>query len=271
MGIALVVGALSTVRVSDDWKTRISWPSGSRAAVGLQGDIVTSGPAPDAPLQSASLTKLITALVVLAHDPIGPTDTGWIYPIEAADIARSHALADQGLQTAPVVEGAPLSQREALEMMLVGSAADYTEMLVTRTFGSVDAFLGATETWLAQHDLTDTHVVDPVGMDAANTTTVSDILRIARIAHEHPVVSEIAGTKVATAVDGSPIPNTNPLLGVDGVDGLKTGSLDGAYSLIVTAPVHGHDAFVLVWDAASSAQREADAVRVLASLRAALE
>jgi D-alanyl-D-alanine carboxypeptidase (penicillin-binding protein 5/6) len=185
----------------------------------------------DGPLPIASISKLITALVVLDKKPLADTtDPGPTITFSRAD----HALYDEyyvlGATIAAMPTGSSMSQRQALEAMLIVSACNYAEAVSTWAFGSQGAFLQATRTWLAANGLTATTIVEPTGIDARNVSTPADMIALARIAMANPVIAQIVGT---TALNVPNIPstlNTNTLLGVEGITGLKTGTLEGSGS-----------------------------------------
>ncbi|WP_217993945.1 hypothetical protein, partial [Bacillus sp. AFS001701] len=64
----------------------------------------------------------------------------------------------QGATIAPMPTGTSMSLHDALAAMLIPSASNYAEALSSRIFGSQDAFLGATRTWLSGHGLTGTTI-----------------------------------------------------------------------------------------------------------------
>jgi len=175
----------------------------------------------------ASISKLITALVVLDAKPLVDTaDQGPTITFSAAD----HALYDQyyvlGATIAVMPTGSRMSERDALEAMLVISASNYADAVSTWAYGSRSAFLRATREWLAANGLTRTTIVEPTGIDPRNVSTPTDLIALGKIAMANPVIAQIVGTPV---LDVPPIPageNTNELLGLHGVTGIKTGTLE---------------------------------------------
>jgi D-alanyl-D-alanine carboxypeptidase (penicillin-binding protein 5/6) len=200
------------------------------------GGVWVSGGGDD-PRPMASISKLITALVVLEAKPLAdPTDPGPTITFDAAD----HALYDKydvlGATIAAMPSGSSMSQRQALEAMLIVSASNYAEAVSTWAFGSQSAFLSAARNWLATNGLTGTTIVEPTGIDPRNASTPTDLLALARIAMANPVVAQIAGMPSLNVPNIPPALNTNTLLGVEGITGLKTGTLEESGSnLLFTA------------------------------------
>jgi serine-type D-Ala-D-Ala carboxypeptidase (penicillin-binding protein 5/6) len=211
------------------------------------GTWLTSGTDDARPI--ASISKLITALVVLDARPLaGPDDPGPTLTFDKA----AHDLYDkyyvQGATVAAMPIGSRLSERDALAALLIPSASNYAEAVSTWAFGSQTAFVAAARSWLAAHGLAHTRLVEPTGIDRRNTSTPSDLLALGRIAAAHPVVSALTATRTAVLGDIGAVSNTNALLGVDGITGLKTGNLgEGTHNLLYTATLDvGAEAPLLV-------------------------
>ncbi|MHC3000073.1 D-alanyl-D-alanine carboxypeptidase family protein [Microbacterium sp. HJ5] len=189
------------------------------------------------PRPIASLTKLITALVILDAKPLaGPADPGPTITFTKA----AHDLYDKyyvlGATIVSMPTGSSMSQRDALATMLVPSASNYAEAVSTWAFGSQWAFLEATRRWLAEHGLTGTTVVEPTGISPQNTSTPADLMALARLAAADPVIADLVGKSSVRVPGHNPFANTNTLLGTSGVTGLKTGNLGaGTYNLLYTA------------------------------------
>ena len=185
----------------------------------------------------ASISKLITALVILEARPLaGADDPGPTITFDEA----AHDLYDeyyvQGATIARMPTGSSMSQRDALATMLIPSASNYAEAVSTWVFGSQGAFLDATRRWLATHGLASTTIVEPTGISARNTSTPSDLLTVARLAAADPVIAQIVAMPSLTLPGPGVMSNTNVLLGHGGITGLKTGNLgENSYNLLYTA------------------------------------
>lgn len=263
---SVITVAIIAASVPKSWQSSVPWPTSAHAAI-TWGDQTSYSPGTEERSGTlASLTKLVTALVILDEAPLEPGQAGWLFPWSASDSASSEALQAAGAQVAPTVDGAEISERQALELALVGSAGNYADFAALRTFGSEPQFLDATRRWLESHDLQSTTVVDASGLSPMNISTGRDLVEILRLATQHPVISEIAALPATVAPDGTVVATSNPLLGLDGIDGLRTGTLD-TFSIAITADAAGERATILVWNAATPTQRDLDAVRLLTWLR----
>jgi D-alanyl-D-alanine carboxypeptidase (penicillin-binding protein 5/6) len=122
--------------------------------------------------------------------------------------------------------GLQLTELEAMEVALIPSANNYAASLSTWAYGSQAKFLVAAHAWLKKNGLTSTTFIEPTGIDPANTSTASDLVALGKLAHANPVLAQITSTKKLTVAGVGTIKNTNGLLGLGGVTGLKTGTLD---------------------------------------------
>ena len=180
-----------------------------------------------APRPIASITKVVTALVVLSAMPItegdGPTRT-----LTALDAAYYDDAVANAESRVPAPEGSVITERDAIEAMIVSSSANHARMLVDWAFGSQDAFVAAAQAWVAAQGLIETTIVEPTGADPGNRSTVPELIRIGELALADPVLAGIMAQPTADLPDVGPISSTNGLLGIDGIDGIKTGTLDEA-------------------------------------------
>ena len=200
-------------------------------AVGFPGVLASSGTVDALPI--ASITKVITALVVLETKPIAAGEAGPEVRFSAADEGFYNRQLAQNGSVHSVRSGQVMSQFQLLEVVLIASANNYAQSLVAWAFGSESAFLDATRDWLAANGLTTTTITDASGILPTNTSTASDLVELAKLAVANPVVSQIMAMQNAEIPELGTIKNTNQLLGIDGVDGIKTGTLDEAGSCLL--------------------------------------
>jgi D-alanyl-D-alanine carboxypeptidase (penicillin-binding protein 5/6) len=136
------------------------------------------------------------------------------------------------------VAGTTLTEKQALEAMLVPSANNYAISLANWAYGSMPAYLTAADTWLAKHHLTGTRVADASGFNPQSVSTTTDLIEIGKMVLAEPTLASIVSTAQDTLPSAGTIKNTNALLGTDGVDGIKTGSTSQAgYCLMFSAKI----------------------------------
>lgn len=204
----------------------IGWPgygASALGAVGFDGVLAHHGSSGALPL--ASITKIVTALVVLGKKPLDAGSDGPTVTMSSSDIGYYTAALAQYGQVLPVQSGWTFSERQLLQLMLIHSANNYAQSTAVWAYGSMDAFLAAARSWLSDHGLTSIKLYDATGLDARNVGTAADLVELGRIALADPVVSAITSTRHLTLPHVGVVSNTNDLLGVDGVIGIKTGTL----------------------------------------------
>jgi D-alanyl-D-alanine carboxypeptidase (penicillin-binding protein 5/6) len=193
-------------------------------AVGYPGVLAQNGATK--PLPMASITKVITALVVLDRHPLTLGESGPTATMTAADAALYGTYLAQNGTVSTVRAGMTFTQRQLLELTLIKSANNYTTSMAVWAFGSQAAFVDAARAWLGEHKLDQIVITEPTGIDRSNVAPVDQLIELGRIALEHPVIAQIVASKQADVPPFGVLPNTNLLLGRDGVDGIKTGTLD---------------------------------------------
>ncbi len=184
--------------------------------------------APDAPLPPASLTKLMTALLVLeAAPPAG----AWV-PVSAR--AARETGSRLGLRA-----GEALTVEAALEATLVASANDACLALAEHVGGSAPAFVARMNARAAQLGLSATHFRNPCGHDApGHVSSARDLLRLTRAALAHPEFRRLVAVERATvATRGGralELRTHNLLLGrLTGALGVKSGYTAAAGRCVV--------------------------------------
>ena len=186
----------------------------------------------------ASISKVVTALVVLDAKPLDPGEDGPSIAFNA-EMQGLYAkyLAVNG-EVAPMSAGLKLSEHQTMQVMLMKSANNYAGALALWAFGSMDAYRSAAASWLDEHGLDDTVIEEPTGLDPDNESTATDLVELGQLALADPVVKEIVGTKEVRVPGVGDIENSNKLLGLDGIEGIKTGTLDEAGACLLFAATY---------------------------------
>ena len=238
--------ALSTPTVALPTQAALSLPPTMESAVSITGGddfealtgskemVGTSGG--DTALPIASISKLISALVILERKPLSSVDdAGPTLTFSKAD----HDLYDKyyvlGASIQPMKTGSQMSERDVMKTMLIVSACNYAEAVSDWAFGSQTAFLAAARKWLAANGLSHTKMVEPTGLDARNTSTPGDLITLGKLAMANPAVARIVAQRVLTGPNVQGMANTNDLLGTDGITGIKTGTLAQGSDLLFSA------------------------------------
>ncbi|NYG99951.1 D-alanyl-D-alanine carboxypeptidase [Schumannella luteola] len=198
---------------------------GAIGAIGWDGVLAQSGDGQ--PHAMASITKIITALVVLEKHPLAADEDGPSVTMTAKDVGYYSRYQAMNGSVKPVRAGAIYTERQLLELTLIESAANYAQTTAVWAYGSEEAYLAAAKDWLVAHKLTSTTVADTIGLDPGSASTATDLVELGKIALTQPALAQIVDTKKMDIPGVGEVENTNYLLGHDGVDGIKTGTLDG--------------------------------------------
>ena len=268
-----IVPQVSDLEIVATPAAEVALPSYGGSAIGdAESDHLFAGVDVDTPRPIASLTKVITALVVLHEHPIEAGTDGATLTLTAADSRLVSTYAAINGTTAPAPAGGTITQRAIIELMMVHSANNYAETLAVWAFGSVDAYLSAARQWLDERDLTAISVADTTGFSPDNRASPRSLLRLARIATADPVVAAAAALPRVTVPGIGSFPNRNLIIGVDGVTGLKTGTLRASGSSLLFAAEHAgptgeHRVVGVVLNGPDGPRVAADARALLLSVR----
>jgi serine-type D-Ala-D-Ala carboxypeptidase (penicillin-binding protein 5/6) len=242
---AVTLPAAATIALPTVGESAVSI-SGGDAYLGPTADGVFASSGGNGALPMASISKLVTAMVVLSAKPLGTSGVGPTITWDKADAALYDKYYVLNATIAAMKNGSSMTEHDAIETMLVVSACNYAEAMADWAFGSDAAFLSATRKWLKANGLTGTTMVEPTGLDDRNTSTPSDLVAIGKLAMANPAIAAIVAKTSLDVPSLSGLPSTNDLLGTDGVNGIKTGTLDSAGSdLLFSAVVPIHTSLTL--------------------------
>jgi len=206
----------------------VDWPVQGQAAYTTSAidGVRTSGGG--APQPIASVTKLMTAYVVLSELPLEVGEEGPSFAVTSVDVADTQRRRAEGESVVPVAAGQDLTELEALEALLLPSANNVAMILARETAGSVDEFVELMNDAADDLGMDDTEYADPAGMDDGSMSTAADQVVLLDAAMEDPVLAAVLGTYSADIPVAGTVTTTNALLGQHGIVAGKTGSHDGA-------------------------------------------
>ncbi|GGV99908.1 D-alanyl-D-alanine carboxypeptidase [Streptomyces narbonensis] len=201
---------------------QMPWPNEGQGAVEVEGvgSMGLYGPQKPAPI--ASVTKTMTAYVILRDHPLKGSQNG-------PEIEIDKKAAEQGKaeheSTAAVQEGQTYTQKELLELLMIPSANNVARLLARWDAGSEAAFVEKMNAAAKDLGMTQSTYTDPSGLLDSTVSTPQDQLKLAKAVMQYDVFREIVNMPNVT-VDGIPgrIENNNNILLKPGVSGIKTGS-----------------------------------------------
>jgi D-alanyl-D-alanine carboxypeptidase (penicillin-binding protein 5/6) len=200
------------------------WPAYGQAAVVLTGQArIHAGPNQHA-APIASVAKVMTAYVVLRDHPLRHGNDGPTITLTAADVADTDRRADQHESVVPVAAGEELTERQALQALLIPSANNIAAVLARWDAGSTDRFVARMNATARSLGMTHTRYTDPSGFEDATASTAADQVRSVERAMRVPAFASIVAMPTVTLPVAGTVHNTNTLLGHGGFVGVKTGS-----------------------------------------------
>jgi D-alanyl-D-alanine carboxypeptidase (penicillin-binding protein 5/6) len=204
------------------------WPAyGQAAFIVARQPHVHAGPNQHA-AAIASVAKVMTAYVVLRDHPLRLGQDGPTITLTDADVADTDRRRRQEESVVPVAAGEQLTERQALQALLLPSANNIAAVLARWDAGSADRFVARMNRTARSLGMTHTRYTDPSGYDDASVSTAADQVRVVDRAMRVPVFASIVATSSATLPVAGIVHNTDTLLGYNGFVGVKTGSTAAA-------------------------------------------
>ena len=146
---------------------------------------------PDLPRCVASLTKMMTALLVLESG----TDLNASITIPASLTPELQSIRANRGHTIGLQAGEMVRRIDMMYAMLLPSANDAASVLAVDTSGSLAAFAAQMNVRASQLGCTATHFTCPHGLyDGGNYSTARDMVKIALACYANPTYRQIADT-----------------------------------------------------------------------------
>jgi serine-type D-Ala-D-Ala carboxypeptidase (penicillin-binding protein 5/6) len=213
----------------------VSWPADGVSAADISGFGVVAGPGATRPMPIASVAKLMTAYVILRDHPLPSGESGPDITVRPSEAAAYPSQARDGDSLVPVAAGETITERQALEALLLPSADNMAWILARWEAGSQAAFAARMNAAARSLGMTGTSYTDPSGLDSSTTSTAADQARLGMAAMHVPALAAITAMPMAVVPVAGLVRNTNTLLGQDGIAGLKTGSTQAAGGCVLIA------------------------------------
>jgi D-alanyl-D-alanine carboxypeptidase (penicillin-binding protein 5/6) len=203
--------------------TTLAWPSQGEAAIGIEGIGLLDTGGAQTPTPLASVTKLMTAYVVLHDHPLAATAPGPYLTISPADVTTYQQDLAAGDSVVAVQPGEQLSERQALEALLIPSGDNIATLLAEWDAGSEAAFVTKMNAAAKDLHLTGTHYTDASGVAPGSESTAESQVRLAMLDMTNPAFRSVVDMAQVTLPIAGVQYNVNALVGKDGIVGVKTG------------------------------------------------
>lgn len=212
----------------------------AKAAIVVDADsqVILVSKNPELRFSMASTTKIMTALTALDY-----------FDEDAILTVKSYGIEGSALG---LTLGEQFVMKDLLYALLLPSANDAAVAIADNHPEGREAFVKKMNEKALLLHLSNTHFADPTGLnDDGNYTTVVDLARLGSYAMKNKTFAEVVGTKQKTIYNTSysrqyPLTNLNRLLGTNGVNGIKTGTTEGAGEVLVTSTVFNGHTFIIV-------------------------
>jgi D-alanyl-D-alanine carboxypeptidase (penicillin-binding protein 5/6) len=202
----------------------LPWPSRGSGAVSVQGLGFISSSGGEQPIPAASVTKVMTALVVLEDKPLKKDEQGPTITLTDVDVAFYDADVANKESVVEVRAGEQITELQALQGMLIPSANNLAETLARWDAGSLQAFVTKMNQRAAALHLTNTKFADTSGANPGSVSTPTDLVLLGIEAMKHEVLVQIVGMGQAQLPVAGIVYNVDRALGESGIFGIKTGS-----------------------------------------------
>lgn len=241
-------------------RAELQLASVNAAVAYADADGLVYGKNADRPVPIASVTKLMTALVVMES---GEPLTEWL------EFRERHIPAPANAYTR-IRKGSELKRADVLRIALMSSENFAAYTLARHHPGGYDAFVAAMNSRARELGMVNTTFVDPTGLSAENLSTAADLVRLVRAASKYPQIREYSTTRYFSAHFRQPryrlaFGNTNVLVHRDswGVGISKTGYLSEAgRCLVMLSQMGGKPVVTVLLDSLGTRSPMGDAGRI---------
>lgn len=218
---------------------------------------------PDAKLPMASMTKIMSMLIIMEN-----IDNGSLKYDDKVIISKN--ASGMGGSQVFLQEGEEYKVEALLKCIAVSSANDAVVAMAEKISGSVDNFVNLMNEKAKSLGLANTHFANPHGLDSENHySSARDMSKLAQELLKHKDILKFTSIyeDYLTKPDGSQVwlVNTNRLVRFyDGVDGLKTGyTTEAGYCLTATAKKNDLRLISVVMKSSSGDARSKDTATLL--------
>jgi len=225
------------------FKSSINPDISARAVVVMDKDskVVLFSRNPNLLFSMASTTKIMTALVALDY-----------YKIDDVLVVKTERV--EGVNVGFKI-GERIFFKDILYAMLLPSGNDAALAIAQNYPGGEEVFVKEMNEKALLLHLTHTNFADSIGLeDSRDYTTPLDLAQLASAALENEVFAKIVATKTREITDIAGenkylLKNLNKLLGIQGVNGIKTGYTTEAGQVLATSKKEGeHTLIIIVMD-----------------------
>ncbi|UNO39088.1 D-alanyl-D-alanine carboxypeptidase [Streptomyces sp. MST-110588] len=214
-------------------KPSLPWPSEGQAVVDINGLGHMGSYGEMKPLPIGSVAKVMTSYLILKSHPLKGDAKGPSIDVDQKaedDYTKGDAEKESVVE---VHKGQRITEREAIEAVMLPSANNVARLLARWDAGSEEAFIAKMNATAKELGMTNTTYTDASGLQESTVSTAEDQVKLAKKAMTDPVFRAIAKmpSYTSTTTSGGNTEatrrvqrNFNKLIPMYGVVGIKTGS-----------------------------------------------
>ncbi|MEV7830041.1 hypothetical protein AB0P12_05365 [Streptomyces subrutilus] len=210
----------------DGAKPELPWPGEGQAYMAAAGLGTLGQSGEQKPVPIASVTKSMTAYIILRDHPIKKGEKGETITIDktAETEGKKNNSTDNESTLDTVKEGDKISEYDAIAALMIPSANNIARLLARWDSGSQDAFVKKMNDTAKELGMANTTYTDPSGLDATTVSTAEDQVKLGLKLVEIETLLDI--TKKPSWIDpsGKNWRNWNGLVPYNDSLGIKTGT-----------------------------------------------
>ncbi|MFF8846785.1 D-alanyl-D-alanine carboxypeptidase [Streptomyces sp. NPDC015127] len=209
----------------DGGKPALPWPGEGQGQIVVSGLGVVGEFGEEKPVPIASVTKTMTAYIIMRDHPFKRGEDGASIPVDA--LAEKEGGYDQTNDESTlntIKEGDTISERDALSAIMIPSANNVARLLARWDAGSEKAFVKKMNDTAKELGMTNTTYTDPSGLNATTVSTAADQVKLGQALVKNKAMVDITRQQEWYDPSGKRHSNYNTLMPRNGAIGIKTGS-----------------------------------------------
>ncbi|MGP9020270.1 D-alanyl-D-alanine carboxypeptidase [Streptomyces sp. BR1] len=204
---------------------RLPWPTEGQGLITVSGLGTVGQFGEEKPVPIASVTKSMTAYIIMRDHPMKPGSKGASIPVDKlAEKEGGYNKTGDESTVDTIKAGDNLSQKDALSAVMIPSANNVARLLARWDAGSEAAFVKKMNDTAKELGMTNTTYTDPSGLNATTVSTAVDQVKLATELVKIPALVDITKQPTWTDPSGKLWRNYNTLVPYNGAIGIKTGS-----------------------------------------------
>ncbi|MEU5438579.1 D-alanyl-D-alanine carboxypeptidase [Streptomyces sp. NPDC020719] len=204
---------------------QLPWPTEGQGLITVSGLGTVGRFGEEKPVPIASVTKSMTAYIIMRDHPMKPGSKGASIPVDKlAEKEGGYNKTGDESTVDTIKAGQNLSQKDALSAVMIPSANNVARLLARWDAGSEAAFVKKMNDTAKELGMTNTTYTDPSGLNATTVSTAVDQVKLATELVKMPALVDITKQPSWTDPSGKAWRNYNTLVPYNGAIGIKTGS-----------------------------------------------